>query len=302
MTTQTATQPVSSPKKAQSFYVWIAVAAVFAVLASTLAVVAIQNANGPTIAPLAAPSTTTTVAETAPTPDEPQVNVPAPVWHGVDEATDFAALDDIEPLPQPEPDPEPAALGLPASVDLDDNNEATFLVSNTGELDLTVDKIGSDFGSIDFYGVVGTIKGGESAEVQVIVDESILPFGKYTIYVDVETDAGNGVVEIHGEKEFLIIVLDYEVAVTTPFVFVGHGNGMASITVMNFEDFDVTLWVDEDHARITSPDFITLSPGANQLLLPIAPWAVNQFNVMQMQVDLTWIGGNETVTISKMGV
>ena len=61
---------------------------------------------------------------------------------------------------------------------------------------------------IDFFGFVGTIAGGETDSFDVLVDDSILPFGEYTINVIVESSGGSEIVKVKGTKGLIVDIID----------------------------------------------------------------------------------------------
>ena len=168
-----------------------AVAAATAVAASVTVAAVVAGGSTPPAAQAAVvlTTTTTTTAPTDTTPVDADTDTPAP------------QVEQEAPVEEEQPELAPAEMSVPESVDLDENNEATIEITNTGDLDLHMTFIGSAFAGIDSYGSVGTIAGGESDSFHVVVDDSILPFGAYTINVIVESDGGSEVVKVKGFKK-----------------------------------------------------------------------------------------------------
>ncbi len=304
MTDQTPQTPTTNRWQYALFAAGIVLAAALAAIA--IAANSSASEPTPTDEPVAITSTTTTTtvapdsdldieddAPLGPTPSEEEADSPE---------VEEEPAPEPEPEPEPEPDPSPAELVVPESLDLEDDDTAILTIANDGDLPMDIFSISSDFAGFSVNGPGNLVEGGAHLDFGVSVDDSILPWGEYTVYVDVSTSAGDAVVELHGFKELQVLLLDYDVEVVTPALFVPHGYPWATIQIMNNEDFEVNLNIDEDHARLTSPDYITLDPGMNELKLPIAMWAVDPLTVMQMQVDLSWLIGQQTVTITKMGM
>ena len=269
-------------------------AAVAVTALGTFALVSGTNAPEAIAAPT---ETTTTIVQTPTdtTPDDAEVDTPAPP---------VPADEEVVPEEEPEPEPVllPGKLSVPESVELDDNNETVIEIHNAGDLDMQMTFIGSDFNDVNFYGFIGIVEGGQTEDLGVVVDDSILPYGAYTIYVTIESDSGSEVVEVNGFKGPVFEVINHDIEVLTTEVVVAHGMPFAVISVFNNEDYDVSVEITEDEVRINNPGPMVLVPGANMLLIPITPWAVHQWHVMVLEIELSWLLGSEIVTITKIGV
>lgn len=242
MTTPNTDQDTATTDQQTSKRSWImpAIAAFFAmttIALGTFALAATAGADPMTAAPVELSTTTTsaTIPETVfVDTDDADADTPSPAFAEKDGVSEEAP--DAEPVspesepvdtaPEPEaqtPDPvapptEPVAVSIPKglfpklevpdSIQLDDNNKGMVTVHNGGGLDLTVTSIGSDFAGVTFYGVIGTLTGGETKGFNVVINEETLPFGDYTIDVLIQSTAGDKVVKVHGTKTIPIFLID----------------------------------------------------------------------------------------------
>ncbi len=232
----TAATDQQTPKRS-----WImpAIAAFFAITTialGTVAVVATTGADTEVTASIELETTTTstTIATTVfVDTDDADTDTASPAFAKTDGASDEAPetepaapeTESVEtapepkvPAPEPAPQTEPVAvtipkgllpkLQVPDSIQLDDNNKGVITVHNGGALDLTVTFVGSNFAGVNFDGVIGTVAGGETKGLNIVIDETTLPFGDYTIDVLIQSNAGDKVVKVHGTKTIFIIQFD----------------------------------------------------------------------------------------------
>ncbi|MEZ5175206.1 MAG: hypothetical protein R2823_03265 [Acidimicrobiia bacterium] len=325
MTDQT-TPTYPSPVRTTNWRQAVVLAIAFAIAAGTAAVALIMNGGGdealaapqepaPTTTVVEAAAPTTTMAATTTTePAEaaPEAPAPAPAPEPAP-----APAPEPAPAPAPAPAPDPAHLEAPSDVDLGVATSGTIVVGNTGDEPLTITGISSDSPHISFGPAAGvTVAGGASHAITLTVDTTPLASGAYSILAGLSTDAGDKVVHVTGFKPFMIdplfpldpivpigpwILVDYNITVDPTTITMGHNVGFSALKVTNNEAFDVTLTIDESYDRLSIADEFVLSPGTNFVWLTVDPRPVGPLSLSVMNIDLTWLGGSETVRVFKFG-
>jgi hypothetical protein len=293
----------------------------FTLLAGLAAGFAFGRGGGDTVATDEVAASTTTATSTT-LPAEPAAGYPD--LSGFDHGSPLTAAqidavdqqqqqqaDTPEATPQPAPQappeeppapaPAPAELVVPASIEVDGSGNGSFEISNPGDGDLDITSVTSGYPELTIGDVPTTVTGGGSATVDIEVDISGYPAGAYELGFQVNSSAGSAVVAVTGTKTFLIVLplvadLDIPAAIVVP-----HNVPVMPLKITNNEDFDVTINLQSQHARLTAPAQATLVPGDNVVLLTIAPWAVNPANVMQMTLEVSWLLSSQEVTVIKHG-
>ncbi len=288
---------------------WFKVAAL-ALLPTLIAGLVFILMNSGEATELAVEETTTTVAEEPTTtveqsdwqePESVPVDLPDYEPEALEENEEAEPMEEEE-AEEPAPAlPTPAELAVSESVGVDADGHGVIEISNLGESTLEIFTVDVNGNPIQMGEGASEMAGGTTQEVEFIVDTSELPIGEWEMTVSFYTNGGEGHVTISGHKWFVVHLIPPSLDISSAYI-VPHQTNALNVTIVNNQNYNVTVALSTEDSRLTLPEQVELQPGENQVFVGIAALAVPHNVIDVLEFDVNWgettLG---TVTITKHG-